>query len=224
MSKWPRIVVPGFPHHITQRGTRRQTVFFGEDDFKYYRHLLATYCCQYGVEIWAYCLMPNHVHLIAVPETEQSLSKAFGRAHQRYAQFINGRHDWRGHLWEQRFSSIPMDENHLFMAARYVELNPVRANMVRLPSQYLWSSANAHLKACDDDLVLTDRLLNMVPQWSEFLAEGLADCHLEKLRELEKTGYPAGDDNFVKLIENEYGVSCRPKKRGPKSKVNFRLS
>ena len=218
MSKWPRIVIPGFPHHVTHRGTRRQKVFFGEQDFRYYRHLLANCCRQYGVEIWAYCLMPNHVHLIAVPETEPSLSKAFGRAHQRYAKFINNRNEWRGHLWEQRFSSIPMDENHLYMAARYVELNPVRANMVGRPSQYLWSSTNAHLRAYDDELVSVTPLLEMVPRWSEFLAEGLTDDHLEKLRELEKTGYPAGGDDFVKLIENQYGVSCRPKKRGPKPK------
>ena len=121
--------------------------------------MLANCCRQYGVEIWAYCLMPNHVHLIAVPETEPSLSKAFGRAHQRYAKFINNRNEWRGHLWEQRFSSIPMDENHLYMAARYVELNPVRANMVGLPSQYLWSSTNAHLRAYDDELVSVTPLL-----------------------------------------------------------------
>ena len=219
MSKWPRIVVPDFPHHVTHRGTRRQTLFFEARDYQLYKTLLAMACRQYGVKIWAYCLMPNHVHLIAVPGTEKGLSHAIGRSHQRYAQIINTRFEWRGHLWEQRFSSIPMDESHLLMAARYVELNPVRAHMTTAPEHYIWSSAKAHLSGAHDDLVEASVLQELVGDWRQFLDEGLPKRNLDIFRKLEKTGYPAGDNSFVTKLEELLGQSLRPKKRGRKPKI-----
>jgi len=218
MSKWPRIVVPGLPHHVTHRGTRRQTVFFEAQDYQKYKSLLREACGQYDVEIWAYCLMPNHVHLIAAPRTEQSLSQAIGRCHQRYAKMINARFDWRGHLWEQRFSSIPMDEKHLLMAAQYVELNPVRANLSITPGYYSWSSARSHLTGTQDDLAVSSLLQELVCDWPSFLAAGLRQRHIDKFRELEKTGYPAADEPFLKQLEAQVGRLLRPKKRGPKQK------
>ena len=220
MSKWPRIVIPGQPHHVTHRGTRRQTIFFGDDDCRLYQHILGLSCSKHGVEIWAYCLMPNHIHMIAVPERADSLSLAFGRAHQCYARIINSRNEWTGHLWEQRFSSIPMDEPHLLMAARYVELNPVRAGMVSRPSNYPYSSATPHLLGQNDNLVNVSRLLEIVPHWADFLADGLQESDADRLRELEKTGYPAGSDQFLKNIETQFGVQCRPQKRGRKPNIN----
>ena len=126
MARLARFVVPGLPHHITQRGNRRQQTFFCDEDYAAYVELMADWCQERGVEIWAYCLMPNHIHLIAVPQSEDGLGRAIGEAHRRYTRRINFREKWRGYLWQGRFASFVMDEPHLLAAARYVELNPVR--------------------------------------------------------------------------------------------------
>ncbi len=118
MTRLARVVAAGYPHHITQRGNRRQEVFFGDEDYQAYIDLLGTWCSHYGVGIWAYCLMPNHVHLIAVPESEEGLTPAISEAHRRYSRRINFREGWRGHLWQGRFASFPMDEPYLLAAAR----------------------------------------------------------------------------------------------------------
>jgi len=120
MARIARIVVPGYPHHITQRGNRRQETFFCDDDYKQYIALMAEWCSRCGVTIWAYCLMPNHTHLIAVPRTEEGMRKAIGEAHRRYARMINFREGWRGYLWQGRFSSFVMDERYLLAAVRYI--------------------------------------------------------------------------------------------------------
>ena len=125
-----RLVIPGLPHHITQRGNRRQQTFFNDGDYAAYIELMAEWCREEGVEIWGYCLMPNHVHLIAVPKTEDGLRRAIGEAHRRYTRRINFREKWRGYLWQGRFASFIMDEPYLLAAARYVELNPLRAELV----------------------------------------------------------------------------------------------
>ena len=127
MARLARIVVPGMPHHVTQRGNRWQPTFFAEEDYAAYLELMSERCREEGVEIWAYCLMPNHVHLIAVPKREDSLRRAIGEAHRRYTRRVNLREGWRGHLWQERFSSFVLDEPYLLTSARYVELNPVRA-------------------------------------------------------------------------------------------------
>src|SRR5215831_4203837 len=136
MARLARVVVPGMPHHITQRGNRRQTTFFCDDDYHAYLELMAHWCRQCHVDIWAYCLMPNHVHLIAVPESEAGLRQAIGEAHRRYTRRINFRERWRGHLWQGRFGSFVMDEPYLLAAARYIELNPVRARLALDAGQY----------------------------------------------------------------------------------------
>ena len=136
MARIARVVAPGYPHNITQRGNRRQATFFREEDYRLYRQLMAEWCSFHGIAVWAYCLMPNHVHLIVVPQTEDSLRLAIGEAHRRYTCHINFRENWRGHLWQGRFSSYVMDEKYLLAAARYVELNPVRARLVADPAEY----------------------------------------------------------------------------------------
>ena len=174
MARLARVVAPGLPHHVTQRGNRRQKTFFSPGDYRLYRHLMAEWCGREGVEIWAYCLMPNHVHLIAVPEREDALQRAIGDAHRRYSRAVNLREGWRGHLWQGRFASFPMDQDHLLAAARYVDLNPVRAGIRRRPETHPWSSARAHLAEKDDELVKAAPLLEMVGDWKTFLAGGLA--------------------------------------------------
>jgi REP element-mobilizing transposase RayT len=129
MARIARIVVPAVPHHVTQRGNRRQAVFFGEDDYRAYLALLSEYAGKAGVRVWAWCLMPNHVHLMLAPPSAEALRAALAEAHRRYSRLINFREGWRGYLWQGRFASCPMDEAHALAAARYIELNPVRARL-----------------------------------------------------------------------------------------------
>jgi putative transposase len=125
-----RVVIPGIPHHVVQRGNRRQKVFFNDEDRVYYLRLLKKYGDKAGLSFWAYCLMPNHVHMIAVPKTSDSLAEAMAAANWRYALAVNFREDWRGCLWQGRFYSCPLDQPHLIAAARYIERNPVRSAML----------------------------------------------------------------------------------------------
>ena len=153
MARMARVVIPGYPHHITQRGNRRQKTFFCDNDYQVYIELMAEWCGRCGVAIWAYCLMPNHVHFIMVPDSEEGLRRAIGEAHRRYTRHINFRENWRGHLWQGRFASYVLDGQYLLAAARYIELNPVRAKLTKHPRVYPWSSAAAHIKGCAMDLL-----------------------------------------------------------------------
>ena len=212
MARIARVVLPGYPHHVTQRGNRRQPTFFREQDYKLYLGLMAQQCRKHDVSIWAYCLMPNHVHLVAVPTTEDGLAQAVGEAHRRYTLMINQREGWRGHLWQERFSSFVMDEMHLMAAVRYVELNPVRAGMVVEPGGYRWSSAAAHLKKANDSLVNVEPMLQMVDSWDDYLQHEdseKSDC----LRKHEKTGRPLGGDSFIEMLEKQTGRVLKPLRR-----------
>jgi len=144
MPRVARIVVPGVPHHITQRGNNRQRVFFSDANRHLYLDLLKHYSQQLGLEVWAYCLMSNHVHLVAVPKSGDALAKAVGRTNFRFAQKLNYQLRRSGHLWQNRFLSCALEDVHLWRAMRYVERNPVRAGLVRVPWRYEWSSAAAH--------------------------------------------------------------------------------
>jgi putative transposase len=153
MARMPRLVVPGYPHHVTQRGNRRMKTFFGDRDYRYYLELLSDTKEEAGIEVWAYCLMPNHVHFVVVPRLENSLSRLFRFVHRHYSRAINFRKNWKGHLWQERFHSFVMDEHYLLATVRYVELNPVRANLCHSPEDWPWSSAKAHIQGIDDDIV-----------------------------------------------------------------------
>ena len=216
MARLARVVIPGVPHHLTQRGNRRQNVFFGEDDYKAYLELLSQWCAERDVEVWAYCLMPNHVHLIVLPESEDGLRRAIGEAHRRYTRRVNFREDWRGHLWQGRFASFPMDETHLMAAARYIERNPVRARLVRGAWDYRWSSAKAHVEGRDDALVKVKPLLKRAEDWKEFLRLPEDETTWESLREHERTGRPLGDERFIAKLERLAGRLLRRQKPGPK--------
>src|SRR5208282_3516491 len=169
MPRLARVVVPGLPHHITQRGNRRQQTFFCNEDYRSYLELMGQWCGVHQVAVWAYCLMPNHIHLIAVPQSADGLRRAIGEAHRRYTRMVNFREGWRGHLWQGRFASFVLDEPYLLTAARYVELNPVRAGLINSPSRYPWSSAGAHVRGRDDALVKVAPLLQLATNWRRFL-------------------------------------------------------
>jgi len=179
---------------------------------------MSEWCDKFHVEILAYCLMTNHVHFIAVPETEDGLSRAVGEAHRRYTTAVNRREKWTGHLWQGRFSSVVMDEAHLLTAARYVELNPVRAKMVNKPDEYRWSSARAHLTGNDDILVKAGPMLSMIGDWKAYLAEPEHEGEYDDFKATEKSGRPLGGESFVEKLEVLLGRSLKPKKRGPKRK------
>ena len=204
------------PHHVTQRGNRRQPTFFGEDDYAAYLELMGQWCKERGVEIWAYCLMPDHVHLIAVPHSADALRLAIGEAHRRYTRRVNFREAWRGHLWQGRFASFVMDEPYLLAAARYVELNPVRAKLVVAASEYRWSSARAHLKGKDDGLVRVRPLLELAGSWRRLLTSAVSEEELREFRAHERTGRALGSEAFQKRLEKRLGRVLRRQKPGPK--------
>ena len=219
MARIARVVAPGYPHHIIQRGNRRMQTFFCDEDYDYYISTTAEWCALYKVGILSYCLMPNHVHLIAVPENIEGLRRSFGEAHRRYTKRINDREKWKGYLWQGRFRSYILDTNHLITASRYIELNPVRAGLVKYPEQWQWSSAKAHLQGKDDKLCNVNPLLELVGEdWNIFLNETVHDDQMEELRRHERTGRPLGSKEFVLELEKKLKRSLFPKKRGPKFK------
>ena len=220
MARLARVIAAGIPHHVTQRGNRRMATFFRDQDYRDYITLMAQWCRTSGVEVWAYCLMPNHVHLIAVPDSEDSLRRGIGEAHRRYSRMINFREGWRGHLWQGRFSSFPMDEIYLLAAARYIEMNPVRAELVPDAESWPWSSVRAHLAGEDDGLVRVNPLLEIVGNWREFLGRISKGEEIKKIRRHERTGRPLGGENFIKGLESLLGRCLRPQKPGPKVKQN----
>ena len=214
MARTARLVVPGLPHHVTQRGNRRLPVFFSDADYRMYLMLLAESCAKAKTEVWAYCLMPNHVHLILAPSHEDGLRAAVADTHRRYTRHVNAREAWRGHLWQSRFSSFVMDEAHLLMAARYIEQNPVRAKLARTARAWKWSSARAHLTAKDDEVVRVQPLLDLVDDWKAFLADGVSEADLAAIRSHERTGHPLGGEPFFKKLQKHFGRDVKPRAPG----------
>ncbi|MCP3928022.1 MAG: transposase [Bacteroidetes bacterium] len=216
MARLARVILPGYPHHITQRGNRRQDVFFKEDDYLLYLDLLKEWCKKERVDIWSYCLMTNHVHLVVTPGNESNLSKAIAEIHRRYTRAINFRENWRGFLWQGRFASFPMDESYLLKAAAYVELNPVKAKMVSSPEDYRWSSVHAHLKGEDPlGIVNVSQYADIFGDWDEYLKQAMfveQTCFTKHSR----TGRPLGDDNFIDKAEMILNRDLKKQKPGPK--------
>ena len=221
MARIARVIAEGMPHHITQRGNRRQQTFFTDEDYNTYIDLMAEWCGKHAVDIWAYCLMPNHTHLIAVPAKSEGLRLAIGEAHRRYTRRINFRKGWRGHLWQERFSSFVMDERYLVACTRYIENNPVRAKLVRQPEHWPWSSATAHITGRNDRLVNVDPLLSIINNdWRLFLAGSMLTDELQDIRRHQHTGRPLGSPLFVEGLEGSLGRRLMPQKPGRKSKLN----
>ena len=194
------------------------TTFFRDEDYQAYVSLLSEWCKKCGVEIWAYCLMPNHVHLIAVPGSEDGLRRGIGEAHRRYSRLINFRENWRGHLWQGRFASFPMDETYLLAAARYVEMNPVRAHLAPDAVSWPWSSARAHVAGTDDDLVKVTPLLEIAGDWGLFLSGAEAEEQTDDIRKHERTGRPLGSEAFIEKLETTLERLLKRGKPGPKEK------
>ena len=219
MARIARAVAPGIPHHVTQRGNRRQQTFFNDEDYQFYLVLMSEWCMTFQVDVWAYCLMPNHIHLIAVPETKDGLNLAIGEAHRRYSRRINFREGWRGHLWQGRFSSFILDDRYLLACTKYVELNPVRAGLVKKPEDWPWSNAGPHMNGEDDILVKTKPLLEIANKpWEMFLVSDTQEQEIALLRKHERTGRPLGGDSFIESLERLLDRDLKPQKPGPKKK------
>jgi putative transposase len=221
MSRLPRIIVPGIPHHVTQRGNRRQQIFMEDDDYALYRDWLARACRSNGVEVWSYCLMPNHVHLILAPSDETGLSRAVGETHRRYSGYINARLRVTGHLFQGRFGCVAMDEPHLMAAFRYVALNPVKAKLAATAADWPWSSTPAHLRRQDDGLVTVSPLLDRVDRFADFLEVPADPEQVAALTKGQTVGRPLMGDQELGELEKRLGRTLRPGKRGrPPSQKN----
>lgn len=215
MPRMPRVVVPEIPHHITQRGNRRENVFFVRSDYRRYLRLLGDYAAERDLDILAYCLMPNHVHLIAVPAEAGSLAAVLKPVHLRYAQHVNRSQDLTGRVWQGRFYSCPLDAEHTTAAIRYVETNPVRAGLEPRAVNYEWSSAPAHAGLRRDRLLAPD-IDRWVPveSWSDWLGEAESADLATRLRLHTRTGRPLGVDVFVRNLETQSGRRLHALPRG----------
>jgi len=216
MARLSRIVIPTLPHHVTQRGNRRETVFFCDEDYQAYLTMLRDAADKAGSEIWAWCLMPNHVHLIIVPSHEDGLRQSVANAHRRYAARINARNKWTGHLWQGRFGSVVMDETHLLRAFAYVSLNPVRAGLVARAEQWKWSSVHAHMAGKDDEITKVSPALSRVGNFTSFLENSYDDQDFEQLRRAEIVGRPIGSKKFLQSLEKQLNRTLQVQKRGRK--------
>jgi len=210
MSRIARVVAKGYPHYITQRGNYRQQVFEEDGDYVQYLEWFKYYSKKYSLDIWAYCLMTNHVHFVCVPSKEESLPRTFNMLHMRYAQYINRRKQARGHLWQGRFYSTILDERHLYAAVRYVENNPVRAGIVRKPQRYRWSSASSHINKKRDPILSQGCYLEKeIEDWYEYLKEKEDEQIISNIRKRSIMGRPCGDDRFIKKLEKSFGRRLR---------------
>ena len=219
MPRMARVVCPDFPHHITQRGVRRSDVFLDEEDHILYRELLDHYARHHRLGIASYCLMTNHVHIIGIPEHQDSIAKTLGDCHGTYATKFNKKYHKSGHLWQLRPYSSVLDEAHAWAAVRYVERNPVRAGMVVRAEDYRWSSAPAHCgRASDPLLTAAWPDTSSVPDWSAWLSITPEPSHELRIRARTHTGRPCGSEEFIRQIEGITGRPLAPGKPGPKPK------
>jgi putative transposase len=216
MARFARAVAAGVAHHITQRGVDQQKVFYADADRRTYLDCLGRYCSQAGVRILAYCLMSNHVHLVAVPEEAKALGVALRRAHGRYSLYLNSRRQRVGHLWQNRYYSCAMDEKHLWAAIRYVERNPVRANLAVRPEEYEWSCAAAHIGLRSEGPVsVLDWQFHASSggneRWIELLSEPDELLAIRSLQRGTFTGRPVGHSDFVSKLEEQLGRPLAPR-------------
>jgi putative transposase len=216
MPRTARIIVADVPYHITQRGNRRQDVFFSDEDRRTYLGWLRDYCDRYKMELLAYCLMSNHVHLVSIPRNQSSIADTLRIVDIRHCQAINARFGWTGHLWQGRYFSTALDDAHLWCAVRYVERNPARAGIVDAAEDYPWSSAAFHLGKKPDRVINSDTQWGAtVQEWAEALAMPEDKGTVDLIRSRTHCGFPCGNDEFVARMSSAVGhpLVLRPRGR-----------
>ncbi len=218
MARLARVVVRGLPYHVTQRGNGRRRVFSVDSDYAAYRDWLAEAAHEARVSVWAWCLMPNHVHLILVPQDDDGLRRALARVHRRYARLIHARRRRTGHFWQGRYGAVAMDEDHLAAAYRYVNLNPVRARLVGRAEDWPWSSARALLGLADDGLTDLAPARQRFSRFADLLESDEDEEATARLRKGESVGRPVGSEAFLAALETTTSRRLRALKRGPKPK------
>lgn len=222
MPRIARVCAVNYPHHITQRGNNRETVFFSDEDRRFYLRTLARYSDQWDFEVWAYCLMMNHVHILAVPRREDSLAKGIGSTNLVYTQYINHRYDRTGRLWQNRFfSSVIEREPYLWAVVRYMERNPVRARIVEKAEDYPWSSARAHVSKVRDVVLSDEKWLeeDQFNVYRDFLRK--EDEKLDGfIRKATSTGKPLGRKEFAKHIGKMIGRDISSREVGRPKRSN----
>ena len=218
MARQARIVIKNTPHHITQRGNRGDMVFLEKSDYQTYLDILTEQCQRFNVSLTSYCLLPNQIHLIVVPEDANLMARAIGETHRRYTNHINERQNWRGHLFQDRFFSYPMDERNALRAVRFVETFPVTAGIAPKPESYLWSSAKSRIKVIDNPILEPFQSFHAVHNWGDYLSRPMDPNELKTIQLHLQTGRPRGSDLFLDNVEKEIGRTVRPQKRGRKPK------
>jgi putative transposase len=216
MPRIARVCAAGYPHHITQRGNNKERAFFDDEDRRFYLDLLERYKEKYEMEILAYCLMGNHVHVLVVPEKETSLARGIGGTNLLYTQYINRKYKRSGRLWQNRFfSTIVEEEPYLWAVMRYIEKNPVRAKVVKRAEDYEWSSARAHILGMKDELLSDESRFNEreVKSYREFFCGDDEEIN-GAIRRATSTGRPLGSERFIKKLERILGRDIFPKKGG----------
>jgi putative transposase len=222
MPRIARIIAPSYPHHITQRGNNRSSVFFDDEDRQTYLKLLTSYARTYALQVWAYCLMDNHVHLLIVPGTENALARGIGLTNQVYTQYLNRKLNQSGRIWQNRFFSCVVEsEQYLWAVARYIELNPLKAGIAKHAEEYRWSSAKTHLTGAEDS-VLGPLSTWLDPSeknaYSKFVLTENEEMDT-KIRQATRTGRPFGSESFIDMLELQLNQVLRPKKAGrPRNK------
>jgi putative transposase len=213
MARIARIALEGVPYHITQRGNGRQQVFFDDIDYRVYLDWLAQHSVDAGLRVWAYCLMPNHVHVVAVPERPESMASALARTHSGFARYFNLKRRSCGHVWQARFFSCPLEASHLWRAVAYVERNPVRAGIVEHADCYRWSSAAVRLGSGGDEFLDLKawEAEYTASQWWSVLCTGVdEEAFGRRLQEASRRGRPLGESGFTDELEVRLGRALRP--------------
>ncbi len=220
MSRIARVTAVNYPHHITQRGNNRTDTFLEDNDRQFYLEILKKYAQRYAFDIWAYCLMSNHVHILAVPRKEDSLARGMGGTNLVYTQYINRKYKRSGRLWQNRFFSTIVDtDRYLWAVARYIERNPLRAGLVPKADAYKWSSCRTHMHGdANKYLSSTEWLQESERIEYQKLLQSENDADVMAIRQATSTGRPFGSANFIELLEKELDRSLTANKVGRPSK------
>jgi putative transposase len=214
MPRISRVVVPNYPHHVTQRGTNKSAIFIDDEDRVYFLTLLDQWAGKSGSKVWAYCLMNNHFHLLVAPDGIGGLGKFLHGLTFRYAQYFNKKYSRTGRLWQNRYFSCTVDKDeYVWTATKYIEMNPVRAGIVKKPEAWRWSSALAHMKAKGDcDISLYEWLSDGERKgYVDFL---VASSDEERIRKATSTGRPFCGERFFKKLTTILNRDLKPKKGG----------